>query len=249
MIQVLVSGANGKMGREVVQQIELNPEFKIVAGFDRTTNNSDFPTYSDTAKIKEKPDVIIDFSMPAATFQILDYAKENKIPVVIATTGFSEEELAKIADAAKEIPVFRAANMSFEINLMAKLVADLAEKLPDSDIEITDIHHNQKADSPSGTALLLADSINKRLDGEKTYEFNRHDKKQPRDRNEIGIHSLRGGSVVGTHSVYFFGDNESFEIKHTVTSRSIFAKGALRAAEFLIGKPAGLYDMNDLIGK
>ncbi|MCL2037995.1 4-hydroxy-tetrahydrodipicolinate reductase [Candidatus Saccharibacteria bacterium] len=248
MIRVLVSGANGKMGQEVVQQISADPNFEVVAGFDRTANNADFPIYDDASKIKEKPDVIIDFSTPAATSQILDYAKENNIPIVIATTGFSEEELAKIAELAKEIPILRAANTSFEINLMAKLVADLAEKLPDSDIEITDIHHNRKADSPSGTALLLADSINQRLGGTKEYEFDRHSKRTPRKKKEIGIHSLRGGTVVGAHSVYFFGDNESFEIKHTVTSRSIFAKGALKAAAFLVSQPAGLYGMNDVIG-
>jgi 4-hydroxy-tetrahydrodipicolinate reductase len=247
MLRVLVSGANGKMGEEVIEQIEADPEFEIVAGFDRTAGNSGFPIYDDTAKIKEKPDVIIDFSMPAATFQILDYARKNNVPIVIATTGFTEEELAKIAAAGQEIPVLRAANTSFEINLMAKLIADMAEKLPDSDIEITDIHHNRKADSPSGTALFLADSINQRLGNSKKYEFDRHSKKQPRDKSEIGIHSFRGGTVVGTHSVYFFGDNESFEIKHTVTSRSIFAKGALKAAAFLVGQPSGLYNMNDLI--
>ena len=193
-------------------------------------------------------DVIVDFSTPVATFNILEYAKAYHIPIVIATTGFSEDELEIIKNYSKELPIFKSSNMSYETNLMISIVSKIAKELKSSDIEIVETHHRNKVDSPSGTALMIADSINKSLDNSMHYEFDRHSKKAPRDKTEIGIHSLRGGTEVGKHSVFFFGENESLEISHTVTSRSVFASGALKAAEFIINKPAGLYDMNDLIG-
>lgn len=248
MIKVLINGCNGRMGQEVAKAILDTPEIEILCGVDRIDNeNNSFPVFTDITKIDLIPDVIIDFSIPDATFNILEFAKINKIPTVIATTGFSKEQLEKIEKYSKEFPIFRSANMSYETNLMAKLVAELAQKLPDSDIEIVETHHNQKIDSPSGTALILADSINNSLNNEMYYEYNRHSKREKRNPKEIGIHSIRGGNEVGKHTVLFFGNNESFEITHTVNSRGVFANGAVKAAFFIINKEAGHpYNMNDM---
>ena len=248
MIQVFISGCNGKMGQEVASQIWHLDAFNCIAGFDRTDlGDNKFPVYTDLSKVTEKPDIIIDFSIPEATFKVLDYASKNNIPVVIATTGFTGEEMAKIVEYSKTIPIFKAANMSFDINLMGKLVSDIAKLIPESDIEIVETHHNRKIDAPSGTALFLADSINEALGGDMKYEYNRHDKREKRTKKEIGIHSIRGGNVVGSHSVLFFSDDEYIEITHNVTSRSVFAKGAIKAAEFLVHKAPGMYNMNDLL--
>lgn len=248
MINVLINGFNGKMGQEVLNQINSNNNFTCICGTDINAGDVEgIKVYSNPEEISEKIDVIIDFSIPKASLNILEYANKNHIPTVIATTGFSDDDLKIIENYSKTLPIFKSANMSYEINLMADLVANLATKLKESDIEIVDTHHNRKIDSPSGTALILADSINNALDNTMTYEYNRHVKKEKRSKNEIGIHSIRGGTEVGKHTVYFFGDNESFEITHTVSSRSIFAKGALKAAEFIIDKPNGLYNMKDLI--
>lgn len=248
MIKVLINGCNGRMGQEVAKAILDTPEIEILCGVDRIDNeNNSFPVFTDITKIDLIPDVIIDFSIPDATFNILEFAKINKIPTVIATTGFSKEQLEKIEKYSKEFPIFRSANMSYETNLMAKLVAELAQKLPDSDIEIVETHHNQKIDSPSGTALILADSINNSLNNEMYYEYNRHSKREKRNPKEIGIHSIRGGNEVGKHTVLFFGNNEIFEITHTVNSRGVFANGAIKAAFFIINKEAGHpYNMNDM---
>jgi len=248
MINVLINGFNGKMGQEVLAQVNSNINFNCICGTDIQAGNvQGIKVYSNPEEISQKVDVIIDFSIPKATLNILEYANKNHIPTVIATTGFSDDDLKVIENYSKTLPIFKSANMSYEINLMADLVANLAAKLKDSDIEILDTHHNRKIDSPSGTALILADSINNALDNTMNYEYNRHSKKEKRTKNEIGIHSIRGGTEVGKHTVYFFGDNESFEITHTVNSRSIFAKGALKAAEFILDKPNGLYNMKDLI--
>ncbi|MBQ7409951.1 MAG: 4-hydroxy-tetrahydrodipicolinate reductase [Clostridia bacterium] len=248
MIKTLINGCNGRMGQEVVKAILDTPEIEILCGVDKIDNeNNSFPVFTDISKINLIPDVIIDFSIPEATFNILEFAKKNKIPTVVATTGFSEEQLEKIEEYSNEFPIFRSANMSYETNLMAKLVAELAQKLPDSDIEIVETHHNRKIDSPSGTALILADSINNSLNNEMYYEYNRHSKREKRNPKEIGIHSIRGGNEVGKHTVLFFGNNESFEITHTVNSRGVFANGAVKAAFFIVNKePGHLYNMNDM---
>lgn len=238
MINVLINGCEGKMGKMLFKQIEASDKFNYIGGIDKGY---------DITKIKTLPDVIIDFSTPIATLSILEFAVANNVPVVIATTGFSENENILIEEYSKVIPIFKSANMSYETNLMISLVSKIAKELHNSDIEIVEIHHNQKIDSPSGTALMLADSINNALDNSMHYEFDRHSKKVKRDKSEIGIHSLRGGTEVGKHSVFFFGENESLEISHTVTSRAVFANGALKAAEFIIGKSPGLYNMNNLI--
>ncbi len=238
MINVLINGFNGRMGQEVYKQVELAENFKCIAGIDKDSNVNE---------ITDKVDVIIDFSTPCATLDMLKYAKAHNIPMVIATTGFSSEQLEIINNYSKNLPIFKSSNMSYETNLMISIVSKIAKELKNSDIEIVETHHNRKVDAPSGTALMIADSINNALDNSMKYEFDRHSKKAPRDKKEIGIHSIRGGTEVGKHSVFFFGENESLEISHTTTSRAVFANGALKAAEFIINKPNGLYNMNDLI--
>ncbi len=247
MLKVLINGCNGKMGQEVAKRIKETEEVETLCGIDRIdTGDNAFPVFQKIEDINLDPDVIIDFSIPKATFAILEYAKKNKIPTVIATTGFTEEENNLITQYSKDFPIFKSANMSYEVNLMAKLVSNIAKNMPESDIEIVETHHNRKIDSPSGTALILADSINNSLNNEMKYEYDRHSKREKRSKKEIGIHSIRGGTEVGKHSVIFFGQNESFEITHNVTSRSVFADGAIKAAKFLIHKDAGFYNMNDL---
>ena len=216
MIKVLINGCNGKMGQELAKAIDKNDNFKTICGVDRVdTGDNKFPVYTDISKITEEPDVIIDFSIPVATFKILEYAVNKHIPIVICTTGFSEEETKKIEELSKQIPIFRSANMSYEINLMSSLVAQI--------------------------------TINKELNNEMHYEYDRHSKREKRNKKEIGIHSIRGGNTVGTHTVTFFSENETFEITHTANSRGVFAEGALKAAEYLAVQDNGLYSMNDLI--
>ena len=247
-MKILINGCNGKMGQEVAKVVKLTQDMDVACGVDRIdTGDNTFPVFTDISEIDIIPDVIIDFSVPEATFGILEFAKEKNIPIVIATTGFSEQEMSKIKEYSENIPIFKSANMSYEINVMAKMVAELAKKLENSDIEIIETHHNRKIDSPSGTALILADSINQALDNQMNYEYDRHSKRQKRTKNEIGIHSIRGGTEVGKHTVVFFGENESFEITHNCTSRSVFARGAIKAAEFILHKENGLYSMNDMI--
>ena len=246
MIKILI---NGRMGNEVLEVANNSSDFEVVAGIDNnvTSEYSTIPVYNDFNMIKEKVDVIIDFSTPNGTMNILEYAKKCNTPIVIATTGFNNDEMNKIKEYAKSLPIFKSNNMSYEVNIMCEIVSNLAKKLVDSDIEIIETHHKNKIDSPSGTALMLADSINNSLDNEMEYVYDRHSLKQKRTSKEIGIHSIRGGSEVGKHTVLFLGENESFEITHNVTSRSIFAKGALKAAKFIIDKENGLYNMKDLI--
>jgi len=247
MIKVLINGCNGKMGQEVAKAIKKTQDVEILCGFDRIdTGDNTFPVFTDINNINLIPDVIIDFSIPQATLNILEFAQKNKIPTVIATTGLSDIALEKIENYSKEFPIFRSANMSYEVNLLSKLVAELSKKLPDSDIEIVETHHNRKIDSPSGTALILADSINNALENSMYYEYNRHGKREKRNKKEIGIHSIRGGNEVGKHTVIFFGDDESLEITHNVNSRGVFANGAIKAAQFTVHKNSGLYNMNDL---
>lgn len=237
----------GRMGNEIITAVEKQSDMKIICGFDRDESiEGKFPIYNKIENIKENVDVIIDFSVPVATFAILKYARQNKIPIVIATTGFDKQQLSEIEELSKEIPIFRSSNMSLEINLMASLVQKVAEVLSESDIEIIETHHNKKIDSPSGTAILLADAINKVFDGEKEYNFDRMSKRDKRDKKEIGFSAIRGGNIVGEHTVQFYGENETLEITHKSYSRQVFAEGALKAARFIVTQQVGLYDMKDL---
>ena len=248
MIKVLINGCNGKMGQEVAKCVLKTPNIETLCGYDKIDfGDNNFPVFTDISQINLIPDVIIDFSIPEATFTILEFAVKNKIPTVIATTGFSKEEIEKIKEYSNIVPIFMSSNMSYEINLMSKVLADLSLKLPNSDIEIIETHHNRKIDSPSGTALLLANSINKALNNEMNYEYDRHSKREKRNKKEIGIHSIRGGNEVGKHTVIFFGENESFEITHNVLSRSVFADGSIKAAFYLLAQPEGFYNMDNLL--
>lgn len=247
-IKIMVHGCNGAMGQEVIKVINQTDEIEIFCGFDKCEQKLDeFVIYNNYSAIQGKPDVIVDFSIPQASLNALEYAKNNNIPIVIATTGFNSEQLQVIQEYSNIIPIFKSNNMSVEINLMCKIVNDIAKVLNNSDIEILEIHHNRKIDSPSGTALMLAESINKARNGQMNYELDRHNRRQKRNKNDIGISSIRGGNIVGEHSVMFFGENESFEVKHTAYSRTVFAEGAIRAAKFLVNKNNGLFDMNDLL--
>lgn len=248
MINILVNGCNGRMGKEVIKHIYKYPNMFLSCGFDINDEGlNTFPVYQKIEDIKSPVDVIIDFSVPISTLNILEFAIQNKLSIVIATTGFSDKEKEKIKKASEIIPVFQSANMSFDINLMSKIVSEVAPFFNDTDIEIIETHHNQKKDAPSGTALFLADSINKSLNNTMTYNLNRNSLNEKRKNNEIGFSSIRGGNIVGEHTIKFFGLHETFEITHTSYSRSVFADGALKAAEFVIKQTAGFYNMNDLI--
>ena len=247
MLEVMVNGCNGKMGQIVCDLVNQNEDLVLKCGFDKNiTGEFAFPVYNEIENISEKPDVIIDFSVPVATLNILNYAVQNQVPVVIATTGFSIDEEKIIEKYSKQIPIFKSANMSYDIMIMKKLVQWLAPLLKDTDIEITETHHNRKIDSPSGTAQMLADSINASLGNTLHCEYNRHDKREKRDKNEIGMNSIRGGNIVGEHTVQFFGEFDTFELKHTSYSRNVFAEGAIKAAKFIVNQTPGLYDMDDL---
>ena len=247
-IRILINGCNGKMGQEVAKRARIMEGIEVLCGVDKADSGDNFfPVYTDLQAIKELPDVIVDFSVPCSSMKILDFAVEKKVPIVIATTGFSEEELAKIKESGEKIPVFQSYNMSYSVIVMRKICSELAKLLDGTDIEIVETHHRRKIDSPSGTALMLAEGINEALDNKFYYEYNRHDKREKRSPNEIGIHSIRGGTEVGTHAVIYFGEDESMEIKHTVTSRGVFADGALKAVKFLINQDNGVYNMKDMI--
>ena len=247
MLNIFVNGCNGKMGNVVCTLVEENENMQVIGGFDKLTySDSRFHIFTEIEKISVRPDVIIDFSLPVATLNILDYAKTNKIPMVIATTGFTDEETKIIEEASKTIPIFKSANMSFDIMLMKKMVSWLAPLLKNTDIEIIESHHNRKVDSPSGTAQMLADSINESLENTLYCEYNRHNKHEKRNKNEIGMSSIRGGNIVGEHTVQFIGNFETFEIKHTSYSRNVFAEGALKAAEFIVNEHPGMYAMEDI---
>ncbi len=251
MINVILNGANGKMGQVLAGIIAQTDDIKVAAGVDKFPDfkQNDFPVYLSLEDCGEKADMIIDFSRPEALTANLSYAKRKHIPMVIATTGFTPEEKKQIYDAAKNIPVFFAANMSLGVNLQMELAKNAAAFLGEAyDIEIIEKHHNQKVDAPSGTALAIADFINDAFTDRKDYVFGRHSKTEKRGR-EIGIHAVRGGTIPGEHSVMFIGTDEIIEINHTAQSRQIFAFGAVRAARFIFGKPAGLYNMSDVIAE
>ena len=246
MIKVLLAGAAGAMGRVITELIAADPEMAIVAGYDISPVEADYPVYDDLKKC-EKADVIIDFSHYSAFDAILDYAVETKTPLIEATTGLSETQLENLKKATAVIPVFKTANMSVGINVLAKALKTLAADLGGFDIEIIEKHHNKKADAPSGTALLLANAVNSGLSEEKNYIYGREGRSCKRTPDQIGIHAIRGGTIPGEHTVLFAGIDEIVEIKHTALSKKVFASGAIKAAAFLIEQPAGLYDMQDVI--
>ncbi len=251
MTNIILRGCNGKMGNVVIQMVEEDDNAVIVAGIDVSKGKDDgFPVYYSFAQCNVSADVIIDFSAPVNVREMLDFAIRRNMGIVLCTTGFSKEDQRLIDEASRLIPILRSANMSMGVNLILKLVKEAAKVLTDSgfDIEIIEKHHNRKVDAPSGTALAIADSINDALNNQYEYVYDRTDIRAPRVKNEIGISSIRGGSIVGEHDVIFAGSDEVIEIRHTAYSKDIFANGAVQAAKFLPGKAAGMYDMNDVIG-
>lgn len=249
MEKIILNGCFGRMGRVITEIVGDSDECVISAGVDAFASGScDFPVYKTIGEVSEKADVIIDFSNPSALSSLLDYAKKNATPIVLATTGYSEQQISEIKEAAKSVPIFFTFNMSLGINLLTALSKRAAQVLgKDFDIEIVEKHHNQKLDAPSGTALMLANSINEVFDDSLQYEYDRHSKRQKRSKNEIGIHSVRGGTIVGEHEVIFAGKDEVITLSHSAASRTVFANGAVRAALFLAGKKPGMYDMNMMI--
>lgn len=252
MVRIIMYGCNGKMGQNISALAETDDQCKIVAGVDiNNVRKNDYPVYLPEEEIQEEADVIIDFSSTQRFAERLAFAKKRKLPVVLCTTGFSEEQLEEVKEASKEIAILRSANMSLGINTLMKLVAAATKVFSESgfDIEIVEKHHNRKVDAPSGTALAIADAINEVLTEEYAYKFDRSSERKPREKKEIGISSVRGGTIVGEHEVIFAGPDEVLEIKHTAYSKGIFGNGALQAAKYLAGKPAGMYNMNDVIGQ
>lgn len=250
MIKAIMHGCNGAMGQVISSLAEADGEMEIVAGVDLNTERKNgYPVY---VSLEECPraDVIIDFASAKAVDHLLDYCAATGTPVVLCTTGLSEEQIRRVEETAEKAAVLRSANMSLGINLLLKLVKEAARVLAaaDFDIEILEKHHNRKLDAPSGTALALADSINEAMESQYHYVYDRSSRRQKRDPREIGIQSVRGGSIVGEHDVIFAGQDEVITISHTAYSRAIFAKGAVAAAKFLAGKTSGLYDMADVIG-
>jgi 4-hydroxy-tetrahydrodipicolinate reductase len=249
MINILMSGCNGRMGQVISRLASQSEILKIAAGYDiADTNKNSYPVFTDLNKCDVKVDVIIDFSNPDALNKLLAFAESRKIPLVMATTGLSQSQIKQLEASSKTIPVFFSANMSLGVNLIIDLVKKAAKVLePNFDIEIIEKHHNQKLDAPSGTALAIADGINSVLEEKQEYVYDRHSRRKKRSKTEIGIHAVRGGTIVGEHSVIFAGNDEIIEINHIANSKEIFGTGALRAAKFLYNKKPGFYNMNDLI--
>lgn len=250
MVRAIMHGCNGQMGRMITGLVKNDDGIEIVAGIDAyTAVSNEYPVFESIEKCDVEADVVIDFSNAAAADNLLAYCVEKKLAVVLCTTGLSEEQLAKVEEAAKETAVLKSANMSLGINLLMKMLKDATKVLSPAgyDIEIVEKHHNRKLDAPSGTALALADSINEAADNEYHYVYDRSQVRQKRDQKEIGISAVRGGTIVGDHEVLFAGTDEVIEFKHTAYSRGVFGKGAVEAAKFLAGQPAGRYDMSDVI--
>ncbi|MCD7729561.1 MAG: 4-hydroxy-tetrahydrodipicolinate reductase [Clostridia bacterium] len=248
MINVLVCGICGNMGKNITALLDGDSEAKVVCGVDiKAPEGANTPIYASFNEVKEKVDVVIDFSSPVCLESEMDYCVKNGVPAVIAATGYTKEQLGYIDECARKVAVFRTANFSVGINLLVKLVKEAAVFLGEGfDIEIIEKHHNKKADAPSGTALMLADSANSAFDGGKQYLNGRSGNTGKRG-SEIGLHAVRGGTIVGEHEVMFCGEDEIITLSHSARSKKVFASGAIRAAKWLAGKPAGKYDMNDLL--
>lgn len=250
MIKLIMHGCNGKMGQVISKIVKEDAGAEIVAGVDAYLGiKNEYPVFESIEKCDVEADAIIDFSNASAVDGLLDYCVEKQIPVVLCTTGLSEEQLQKVKAASEKVAVLKSANMSLGINLLMKLLQDAVKVLGTAgyDIEIVEKHHNQKVDAPSGTALALADSINDAMDDAYTYVYDRSQVRQKRDKKELGISAVRGGTIVGEHEVIFAGEDEVIEFKHTAYSKAVFGKGAVEAGKFLKGKGPGLYDMKDVI--
>ena len=251
MTRIIMNGCNGKMGRVITRLVEEDDDAEIVCGVDINTDiKNNYPVVKSIEEFDGEADVVIDFSHPSCLMSILSYCKRTKTPAVLATTGFSEEEKAAFTEASKEIPIFFSANMGLGINLLISLAKQAAKLLEGNfDIEIVERHHNKKIDAPSGTALAIADAIDETLSYPAEYVFDRHSVRRPRKNTEIGISAVRGGTIVGDHEIIFAGNDEVIELSHHAASKEVFAVGAIKAAKFMSGKPAGMYDMNMLVAE
>ena len=251
MVKIIMHVCNGHMGQVISGIVEKDPDAEIVAGIDiADQGKNSYPVFTDIDACQVEADAIIDFSSAKATDKLLEYSAARQIPVVLCSTGLSQEQLAKVEETSRKVAVLKSANMSLGINTLLKLVQDAAKVLAAAgfDMEIVEKHHRLKLDAPSGTALALADSINEAMDNQYHYVYDRSQKREKRDDKEIGISAVRGGTIVGEHEIIFAGQDEVIEFKHTAYSKAIFGKGAVEAAKFLAGKPAGRYDMSDVIG-
>lgn len=248
MLKVILSGATGAMGRVLAARAK-DFDIEIAAGLDRAADPSlPFPVYTDPAACREEADAVIDFSHPSFLPALLDFCVRRALPVVVATTGLGEEDHAKIQGAAQKIPVFFTFNMSLGVNLLTELARKAAAVLGGSfDIEIVEQHHNRKIDAPSGTAIMIADAVAEGVQYAPRYVYDRHSVRKRREKDEIGIHSIRGGTIVGEHQVIFAGTDEIVTLSHSARSKDVFAAGAFKAAEFIAGRAPGLYDMKNLI--
>ena len=252
MTKVIMHGCNGKMGQMISNIIATEDDIEIVAGVDASDHiRNTYPVFLSLAKCDVTADVVIDFCAAAAVDALLDYCVEKQVPCVLCTTGLSETQLAHIDEAAKKVAVLKSANMSLGVNMLLKLLKNAAQVLVPAgfDIEIVEKHHNLKVDAPSGTALALADTINEEFDNSYEYVYDRSQKREKRTDKEIGISAVRGGTIVGDHDVIFAGEDEVITFSHRAYSKALFGKGAVQAAKFLKGKPAGKYDMKDVIGE
>lgn len=250
MIKAIMHGCNGKMGQMITNLIAEDSEIELVAGVDMSQHfvNS-YPVFPNISECTVDADVIIDFTIAQAIDGLLEYCIEKQVPCVLCTTGLSEAQIEQVREASQKVAVFKSANMSLGINMLMKLLKEAAGILVPAgfDIEIVEKHHNQKVDAPSGTALALADAINEELDNEYAYQYDRSTSREKRPQKEIGISAVRGGSIVGEHDVIFAGVDEVITFSHTAYSKAIFGKGAIQAAKYLAGKPAGFYEMSDVI--
>ena len=250
MIKVVLSGCNGAMGRVLNTIIDEMEDMMVVAGIDKNKDlyKNDYPVYESPLLVKEKCDVIIDFSKPSNINELLEYSIKNNIALVIATTGFSEEEEDKIKEASKLIRIFKSSNMSLGINVLINLSKQATNILGSiTDVEIIEKHHNKKVDAPSGTAKMIANAINTELNDSMEFNYGRNGNDAKRKENEIGIHAIRGGTISGEHTVIFAGLDEIVEIKHIALSKKVFAQGSIKAAQYILNKENGLYDMDNLI--
>ena len=252
MTKIVINGYLGQMGQVVSHQIMARDGMELVAGIDKNADsyNGEINVYKSISDFDGNCDVIIDFSHPSSLDELLSYAKSNNTRLVIGTTGYEDKEMKKLKSASKDISIFYSANMSLGVNLLLSLASKAATILgEDFDIEIIEKHHNKKIDAPSGTAYMIANKINESFDNNKVYTFGRNTKTHSRTPKEIGIHAVRGGTIVGEHTVLFAGLDENIEIKHNATSKNVFAKGALVATEFIVTKKQGLFNMDDIINQ
>lgn len=249
MIKIILVGASGAMGKTVAELVRENSEYQIVAGIAEKEEEGDFPIYDSFSKIEEKADVIIDFSSRNLLDPILAYGRENNLKLVLATTGYTDEDFEKIDEASERLALVQSGNYSIGINIMLKVAKDLAGLLDDFDIEIVEAHHKYKKDAPSGTSKMLLSAVNEGRDGKLVEKYDRFSENKAREKNEVGMSSLRAGTISGDHMVVFAGEDEVLSLSHHAASKKIFAKGALKAASFIVGKEKGRYQISDVLDK